>query len=157
MDQKIDYIIREAKPEEADKLTELCLVSKASWGYPKEWIEKWRTELTITPEIISNSIAIVAEKKEKIIGFWCRPKVDSTYILYGFLFIDPRYMGKGIAKKLYEELKIRLLAIGIESFVIEADPNAVPFYLKLGAEKIGEKESQSIQGRKIPILKFILK
>ncbi len=38
--------------------------------------------------------------------------------------------------------------------MIEADPNAVPFYLTLGAEKIGEKESSVVPGRFFPILRI---
>jgi len=40
--------------------------------------------------------------------------------------------------------------------VIEADPNAVPFYLTLGAEKIGEKESSVVPGRFFPILRIMI-
>ena len=61
-------------------------------------------------------------------------------------------MGKGVARALWSEVKKEAEARGIKRFVIEADPNAVPFYLSLGAEKIGEKESTLIPGRFFPII-----
>jgi len=45
---------------------------------------------------------------------------------------------------------------GIRSFVIEADPNAVPFHLTLRAEKIGEKESGVLPGRYFPIVRIAI-
>jgi ribosomal protein S18 acetylase RimI-like enzyme len=62
-------------------------------------------------------------------------------------------MGQGVARALWSELRKEAAARGIRSFVIEADPNAVPFYLSLGAEKIDEKESTVIPGRFFPILR----
>ncbi|WP_117148757.1 GNAT family N-acetyltransferase, partial [Klebsiella pneumoniae] len=64
----------------------------------------------------------------------------------------PDHMGKGVARALWSEVKKEAEARGIKRFVIEADPNAVPFYLSLGAEKIGEKESTLIPGRFFPII-----
>lgn len=152
----MNYIFRQAKIDEADKLTELAFLLKASWGYPQEWMDAWKDELTITPEIIKNSISVVAEYKNEIVGFWCRPKIKSEEPTFGFLFIHPEHMGKGLAKALWKELSKKLIQNGIRSFTIIADPNAVPFYLKLGAVQIGMQDSKTIPGRKIPILKFTL-
>lgn len=150
------YIIRPAIPDEANELTELAFLSKAHWGYSKKWLESWRNELTVTPEMIMKSIAFVAELNGKIVGFWCRSISESQNPSPGMLFIHPDHMGKGLGKKLWESIKQDAILRGIKSFTIEADPNAVPFYLKLGAEKIGEKESTVIPGRMIPILRFTL-
>ena len=152
----VDFKIRYALPNESEQLTKLAFLSKSSWGYPKEMMEAWKEDLTITPEMIKNSISIVASINNQIIGFWCRPKIKSEDISNGFLFIRPDYMGKGLAKNLWRSISSELISNGIESFTIEADPNAVPFYLKLGALQIAEKESKIIVGRKIPILRFQL-
>ena len=63
-------------------------------------------------------------------------------------------MGRGVARALWEAVRAEAAARGIQSFVIEADPNAASFYLALGAEKIGEKESRAIPGRFFPILRI---
>lgn len=146
--------IRPAKLTDADRLTEIAFLSKAHWGYSKKWLESWRNELTVTPDMLRCSIAFVAELQGEIIGFWCRTIPVSDDPSPGMLFIHPTHIGKGIGKKLWEKIKEDAIRRGIESFTIEADPNAVPFYLKLGAEKISEKESLVIPGRIIPILRF---
>lgn len=151
------YIIRFAKPHEAEELTQLAFLSKAHWGYSPEWIELWREDLTVTPELIQNSIAFVAELNGEIMGFWCRSANESSEPSQGLLFIHPDHMGKGVGKLLFKAVKEDALKRGIHFFTIEADPNAVPFYEKMGAEKIGEKESSVIPGRKIPILRFNFK
>lgn len=79
--------------------------------------------------------------------------MDSDEPTRGWLFVHPDHMGQGVARALWSELRKEAAARGIRSFVIEADPNAVPFYLALGAEKIGEKESTVIPGRLFPILR----
>ncbi|WP_446902643.1 GNAT family N-acetyltransferase [Burkholderia sp. YIM B11467] len=148
-----NFVIRAGRPSDADQLTKLAFLSKAHWGYPKEWLELWEADLTVRPEMIEDSIAFVAETEERIIGFWVRASMDSDEPTRGWLFVHPDHMGQGVARALWSELRKEAAARGIRSFVIEADPNAVPFYLALGAEKIGEKESTVIPGRLFPILR----
>ncbi|PRF97298.1 GNAT family N-acetyltransferase [Burkholderia ambifaria] len=147
------FVIRACCPSDADQLTKLAFLSKAHWGYPKEWLDLWQGDLTVTPEMIEGSIAYVAEAEEQIIGFWVRASMDSNEPTRGWLFVHPDHMGQGVARALWSELRKEAAARGIRSFVIEADPNAVPFYLSLGAEKIDEKESTVIPGRFFPILR----
>ncbi|WP_193102608.1 GNAT family N-acetyltransferase [Burkholderia sp. Z1] len=148
-----NFVIRAGRPSDADQLTKLAFLSKAHWGYPKEWLELWEADLTVRPEMIEDSIAFVAETEERIIGFWVRASTDSDKPTRGWLFIHPDHMGQGVARALWSELRKEAAARGIRSFVIEADPNAVSFYLALGAEKIGERESTVIPGRLFPILR----
>lgn len=149
---KNQFVIRTCSPSDAEQLTKLAFLSKAHWGYPKEWLDFWQDDLTITPELIEDSIAYIAEAEQQIIGFWVRAAIDSGEPTSGWLFVHPDHMGKGVARALWSEVKKEAEARGIKRFVIEADPNAVPFYLSLGAEKIGEKESTLIPGRFFPII-----
>ncbi|MDN7431024.1 GNAT family N-acetyltransferase [Burkholderia sp. AU45388] len=148
------FTVRAARVVDADELSRLARLSKAHWGYPKEWLELWQSDLTILPETIEGAIGYVAESAESIIGFWVRASVDSDRPTPGWLFVHPDHMGRGIARALWEAVRTEAAARGIKSFVIEADPNAAPFYLTLGAEKIGEKESSVVPGRFFPILRI---
>lgn len=150
--KKNQFVIRACSLSDAEQLTKLAFLSKAHWGYPKEWLDFWQDDLTITPELIEDSIAYIAEAEQQIIGFWVRAAIDSGEPTCGWLFVHPDHMGKGVARALWSEVKKEAEARGIKRFVIEADPNAVPFYLSLGAEKIGEKESTLIAGRFFPII-----
>ena len=152
------FVIRQARVAEADQLTKLVLLAKAHWGYPKEWLDLWRADLTITPEIIESAMAYVAECEEKIIGVWVQTLLDpgSDQPMPGWLFVHPDHMRQGVARALWQALRQEAAARHIGRFVIEADPNAVPFYLALGAQKIGAKESTVIPGRHIPILRIAI-
>ncbi len=152
----LNYTIRSGLPTDSEKLTELAFRSKASWGYPKEWIEKWRNELTVTPEMLEKGVVFVAEYDAQIIGFWCRQAIQTDNITQGFLFIDPDYFGHGIASNLWQHMKAALIKKGITHFTLEADPNAAPFYKSIGGVKIGDKDSLVVDNRKIPIMKFKL-
>ena len=44
------------KPEDAEELTKVLIASKKHWGYPDEWFDLWKDELSITPEDINQSI-----------------------------------------------------------------------------------------------------
>lgn len=148
------FAVRSARAADADELARLARLSKAHWGYPKEWLDLWQKDLTISPETIEGAIGYVAESGESIIGFWIRASLDLDLPTPGWLFVHPDHMGQGVARALWESVRTEAAARGIERFVIEADPNAAPFYLALGAEKIGEKESSVIPGRFFPILRI---
>ncbi|KVM80354.1 GNAT family N-acetyltransferase [Burkholderia stagnalis] len=150
------FIIRAADPSDADQLSKLAFLSKSHWGYPKDWLDLWRADLTITPERLESAMGCVAEADGKIIGFWVREAVESERPTPGWLFVDPDHMGRGVARALWTALRKEAAARGIRHFVIEADPHAMPFYLALGAEKIGEKESAVIPGRGFPILRITI-
>lgn len=151
-----NYIIRPATSLDADNLTKLAFLSKAHWGYSKEWLELWRDQLTVTSEMLAQSIAFVAEFDGKIVGFWLRLISDSEESPSGMLFIHPAHIRKGLGEKLWGAIKPAAISKGIKYLIIEADPNAELFYLKLGAQKITEKESTTIPGRVLPILRITL-
>lgn len=148
------FLVRVCRPSDANELTQLAVLSKAHWGYPKEWLELWHADLSITPEVIERSFGYVAEIEERIIGFWIRAAVASEAPTPGWLFVHPDHMGQGVARALWSRIRKEAAERGIGSFVIEADPNAAAFYASLGAEKIGEKESTAIPGRFFPILRL---
>lgn len=150
------YIIRPAKPIEATALTKLSYRAKAYWGYPKEWLEAWKEELTVTPSMIEESISYVAEFREEIVGFWCRSIGNTDKVSFGLLSVAPEHMGNGCGRLLWEAIKEEACKRGINHFIIEADPNAIPFYLKIGGKQIGVQESKVIPGRILPIFRFEL-
>ncbi|WP_186644202.1 GNAT family N-acetyltransferase [Fluviispira vulneris] len=152
----VSYRLRNATLEDISQLTELAFLSKAYWGYPKEWLDLWQNDLIISEEFLKNSVSVLAELNGKIIGFWCREAIQTDRITNGSLFIHPEFMGQGLAKNLWRALSVELKEKGINSFLLEADPNAIPFYLSIGAVQVGEVYSKIIKERKIPILHLYL-
>lgn len=99
------YHIRPALPSEAETLSTLAFISKAYWGYPKEWLEAWKDELAVTPEMIQNSISFVAELDGQVVGFWCRAAADSLEPSVGRLFIHPDHMKQGLGRRLWDAVR----------------------------------------------------
>ena len=60
--------LRPARPDEAAFLTQLCLRSKASWGYDEEFMATCRFEATVTPEMVATSSVMVAEINGRVTG-----------------------------------------------------------------------------------------
>ncbi|UJA81554.1 GNAT family N-acetyltransferase, partial [Bacillus cereus] len=44
--------------------------------------------------------------------------------------------------------------LGLKSFMIDSDPNAKGYYLKMGAKLIGETPSTVFKDRLLPLLKY---
>jgi GNAT superfamily N-acetyltransferase len=146
--------IRAPRLDEIEELTRLSFHSKAYWGYPESWLAAWADELTVTKDIINNWIAYVVELNQEIVGFWARAPIESETTSPGLCFIAPEHMGQGFGRLLGEAVKSEAVKRGIRFFTLEADPNAVPFYLKIGGKMIREQASLIIPGRMCPVIRF---
>jgi len=63
-------------------------------------------------------------------------------------------MGTGAGRKLFEAIVALITAEGAQKLVILADPHAEEFYLRVGAKRVGDAPSDSIPGRRLPLLEF---
>lgn len=64
------------------------------------------------------------------------------------LFVDPPAIGSGVGAALLRDVLDRHPVL-----LIESDPDAEPFYLRFGAERIGTSVS-SATGRALPLLRI---
>ncbi|AJG61307.1 GNAT family N-acetyltransferase [Bacillus cereus] len=143
--------IRNALLSEANELSELALHSKATWNYSQAFILACKEDLTITDEYIKNNFVYVLENDNTMIGFFSFLRNENAL---DFLYIHPRYKGKGYGKILWEYVIQQANELGIKSFTIDSDPNAKGFYLKMGAKLIGETPSTVFEDRLLPLLKY---
>ncbi|WP_206485657.1 GNAT family N-acetyltransferase [Thalassotalea sp. G2M2-11] len=148
---------KEAAIEESDLLTSLVRRAKAHWGYPQEWMEEWKEELTISPSYIASNIVVVLESDKKIVGFFGLELKDGFAYL-GHLWIEPSHIGTGLGKLLFAKVCKEALNRGYSTMELVADPNAEGFYRRYGATKIDEVHG-SILGtpRVLPRLRLNLK
>lgn len=147
------YQIRRATPDEVDFLTGLMQRSKASWGYSAEWMAQLVDTIQITAEQIATRDVFVLEEDGQRVGFchfYYLP--DSTYL--EDLFIEPTAMGKGYGKILFNYVIKTARAKGFSQLLFESDPNAEAFYLKLGAERIGIRQSPIFEERVLPQMHY---
>ncbi len=149
---------RDALPSETKFLSELALRSKAHWGYSRQFIESCREELTIRPERIGDEDyqCIVALESNSIVGFYALRAVSRDAVELDALFVEPRHIGTGVGRSLIQHAIRRLSPYGVRSLVIQGDPNATKFYLAAGARQIGQRESESVKNRFLPLFEIDL-
>ena len=149
-------IISRAKPEDADAFTEIAHSAKRHWGYPEPWIEAWRDVLTMRPEFIAGNIAYAAIENGRAVGFYVLT-TEADGIHLDHLWILPEAMRRGIGRSLFAHAVQQAKAAGFAAIKIEADPNAVGFYQRMGARRVGSSVSE-VEGerRELPLLQYQL-
>lgn len=154
-------MIRPARREEAERLTEISLASKAHWGYPAAYFEIWRSELTLSPAYIDANDVFVLEAKGGVVGYYSLVQLEDEIEVGGIslakgfwlehMFVLPAFIGRGMGSALFRHLRRLCRARGVKTLGILADPNAKGFYMKLGAHYVKEFPS-TIAGRTTPYL-----
>ena len=99
----MDVQIRRARPDEAATLTEIAHAAKRHWGYPEDWIEYWKPDLTITPDFIDNNDVFVAVSGGEIAGC-CALVVTDSLAELEHMWIKPEDIGSGVGRSLFEHV-----------------------------------------------------
>lgn len=140
-----------AKVGEASILTNIAINSEAYWGYDEEYMESFKNTYGVSENYISNYPTFLIEDNQIIVGFYSiLMNVGETELEY--FFINPNYIGKGYGKLLWNHVIENAKNLNIKQLEIVTSPEAIDFYIKMGAVKIGEVESLVKVGRKIPRL-----
>lgn len=148
-------MLRTPLVEELPALSALCLRSKGYWGYDQAFLDACREELTVTPEQLEQDQLVVCEDEGTLSGV-VHVIMDGRSAELEKLFIDPAHMGRGAGRQLFDWACQTARSRGAEKLWIIADPDAVPFYEKMGAKQVGAEPSGSIKGRSLPKLLFAL-
>jgi GNAT superfamily N-acetyltransferase len=143
--------LRDALQDELPYLGGLCLRSKAVWGYDDAFMAACRSELTLHPDELRTTQLQVAERGGTIVGL-AQLKVTGRNAELMKLFVEPTLLNSGVGRLLLEWAAARARALGAVRMIIEADPDAAPFYQLMGARHTGFAPSQSIPGRMLPRL-----
>lgn len=133
--------LRKAEVNEYSFLSGLAIRSKSYWPYPADYLQKCIEVLKITEDDIRSWPASVAIKKNEVVGFFALKTVSGENTL-DHLWIDPRFIGKGVGTILFRAAIKEAKEIGWNNFRIAADPFAESFYLKMGAKTIGAVQSR---------------
>ena len=143
--QKDDHII----------LSKITYLGKAFWGYDKELLDKWKDDLTITPEYISINETFKLISAGQIIGYYSFLELENNIIKLDFLFILPEYIGSGIGKLLMNDFINNVINRNAHKIILDADPNAEKFYSKFGFKTYNYLES-SVINRFLPQMELVL-
>ena len=147
--------LRDARQDELPSLGELCLRSKAVWGYDDAFMTACQNELTLRPDELQSTHLQVAERDSTVVGL-AQVKVTDTDADLLKLFVEPALLRSGVGRLLFEWATARARGLGAVRMIIEADPDAAPFYERMGARYAGFAPSQSIPGRMLPRMQMEL-
>jgi len=147
--------LRAARHNELPSLSELCLRSKAVWGYDDAFMAACRSELTLHPGELQSTHLRVAERGTIVAGL-AQVKVVGTDSDLLKLFVEPALLGSGVGRSLFDWAVVTARGLGAVRMTIEADPGAAAFYERMGARDAGYAPSQSIPGRMLPRLQMEL-
>jgi GNAT superfamily N-acetyltransferase len=146
-------LIQRAKPEDAPLLRQVAIQSKGYWDYPTHWMEQFARAPIITPESITVDVVYEACVEKEVVG-WYRLLPQTPTASLEDLWVLPAWIGRGIGRALWEHAAAQARLLGARAVELEADPNAVPFYQRMGFRVIGQSLSE--WGRYIPRMRYEL-
>ena len=151
----IAVIVRPAAIEEAEALSALANRSKASWGYAPAQIAA--APIRIEPAMIAEGWVWVAQdRRRKVLGVASLARTETARVIdLDALFVEPTAQRAGVGEALVGHVSRMARALGAEALRIESDPNAVGFYERLGARRVGE--ARGAWGRMLPVYELPLK
>jgi GNAT superfamily N-acetyltransferase len=141
--------LRPVRADELAELTELCLRSKAVWGYDAAFMAACRSELTLRPRDLDTPMRVAETECGEVVGL-AQIRVDGSEAELARLFIEPGLLRTGAGRMLFTWAVDEARRLGAARMTIEADPDAAPFYQRMGARRDGEAPSGSIPGRMLP-------
>ena len=72
------------------------------------------------------------------------------------MFVDPTAIGRGAGRLLFRAAVDLARRLGARVMPILADPNAAPFYERMGARFVAHAPSDAIPGRTLPLYEYDL-
>lgn len=150
--------LRRPEPEEAAALSDIGWRSKAHWGYDNAFMRACRDELTVSAESLTDSAEYwqLAEVDGRIAGYIGVVPESADTAEIEALFIEPEFIGSGIGRHLLLAATDAAKARGYTVLLIQSDPDAAGFYEKMGAKRIGDRPSDSVPDRRLPLYELDL-
>jgi GNAT superfamily N-acetyltransferase len=138
-------------------LTGLALRSKAHWGYDAAFMQRAAPALDFTARDLEREAIYVLEtgplETGAVAGFYALRDLEGQPFLDD-LWVEPARIGAGHGKRLWLHALATARGLGWTHLLIESDPDAEGFYLRMGARRLGERRSSI--GRLLPLLRFDL-
>jgi ribosomal protein S18 acetylase RimI-like enzyme len=131
-------VLRAAEPAELAALSEIAAAAKAHWGYPRDWLERWQAELTLTPGDLARwRVRVATGPAGAPVGFAATAAAHPRWTVE-HLWVHPKAMRVGIGRLLLRDALRMAHAAGVVGLEIDADPHAAGFYMRCGGRRVGE-------------------
>lgn len=152
------YTIRRARSSEAEELTQLARGAKASWGYPADWLEAWREELTITAEYVQQNQVFVVDTGDGLAGVAALERVRGEAVLE-HVWVAATHQRQGIGEALVRHALALASEAGDGIVRVTSDPRAVGFYERLGGRLAGSIPAPmpGMPERALPVLELTMR
>jgi ribosomal protein S18 acetylase RimI-like enzyme len=148
-------VIREARAGEGADLTALARRAKAHWDYDPDLLARFAEDIEIPEEAIAaREVRVLEDADGSVLGV-ARLVAGRPAILED-LWVEPSAIGRGVGRRLWEDAVERARADGHGAIELDADPNAVGFYERMGAIRIGDTPSSIVRGRTLPRMRYDL-
>ena len=126
----MNYQIIPAQPADAEHLSQIAWQAKSYWKYPMEWMNLWKSALTISPKMISDSSVFKLVLADGEIGACIVLARETNFVWIEHLWVLPQYIGKGFGRQLLKTALQETLNAEHQKIKVIADINAVAFYEK---------------------------
>ena len=143
-------MIRRARTDEGARLKEIAIAAKSVWGYEREAVERWADDGDFSPQGFAKLNVFVVEAEAQAVA-WSSLSVRGDLATLEDLWVEPAWIGKGVGSQLFRHTAAHARALGARRLEWEAEPNAVPFYERMGARRLRDSKP-SAWGRIIPIM-----
>jgi GNAT superfamily N-acetyltransferase len=150
--------IRPARVDEAPALSELCVPSKAAWGYDETFMALARAALEVSREHIAAGDVWVATAADRSAAGMVAlgPSEEPDTLDLDKLFVEPQRIRIGVGRALIGHAIDEARRRGAKRLTVLSDPYAAGFYERNGARRIGEAPSDAIPGRSLPLYEIKL-
>jgi N-acetylglutamate synthase-like GNAT family acetyltransferase len=140
--------VRAAATGDEPRLRAVTEAAKGHWGHDQERVRRWAASLDLSREIW------VAEVGDDVAGWAALLPPSDGICELDDLWVEPRAMGLGSGTALFRHTAARARELGARELRWEAEPNAVGFYERMGAETVGTATSS--WGRTLPVMRVVL-
>lgn len=142
---------RKVYKNEIEELNLLIKESKGFWGYSEEFCQDFIAKWGVKPDYFNHAEVAVLIDNTATIGIIGMSN-DEKYPMLDYFFLKPEYIGKGLGRKMWEEVLRISNKNNWRTFQFYCDPHSEAIYQHFGAKKIGELES--FPGRLVPIMEY---
>jgi GNAT superfamily N-acetyltransferase len=144
--------LRRATASDIDALSDLAIRSKATWGYGDAFMTRVRPALLVSAQYVEEHPVYFLVRDESIVGFFGFIREPHETLLNDF-WIEADFIGTGLGRAMWHHAIETAKKHGYRAFLIQSDPNAEGFYLRMGAKRIGTRIAPET-GRDLPLLEY---
>lgn len=127
------------------------------WDYSPEFMA-WEPEhIAIAPEHLTGAITNVLEVDGRIGGVYVL-RGEPPEMELSRMMLEPGLIGTGLGRRMWEHAVETARSLGVRVLTIDRDPNAEPFYRRMGAVTVGEHDwtPPMMPGWRIKMMRFTL-